>query len=119
MLAPGLGGSSWHNRWIGSSGQLSAKAKLGGVPRGGKVYYLPDGWDEQFRKGKAKQVKSSPPPNCRSGGTEYQTLTCGVALSTITTHTLVIANVGLAMLIGMMVVLNALRPEIEITDQGE
>ena len=119
MLAPGLGGSIWHNRWIGPNPQLRARGSIGGVAGGRGSFYLPKDWDKQFLKGKAKKVKTSPPPNCRSGGTEYQTLTCGVALSTITSHTLVIANVGLAMLIGIMVVLNALRPEMEITNRDD
>lgn len=120
MLAPGLGGSSYGYHTGRGYSSVGGGARRGGFYR---VYpknmtstpLNPDG----SPKSRPKPTKP-PPQSCKAGGTEYTTVQCGVSLATITIQTLVIASVGLALLIGLMLVNLYLRENIrDKYGQGE
>jgi len=106
MLAPGLGGSSYG--YYTGGGFKS----VGGSARAGGSYYVHIGGPKPMSSTPLKnmpKVSKPPPRGCKAGGTEYTTVQCGISVATITTESLIMLNVGLAMLIALMLVHNYLK----------
>lgn len=116
MLGPSLGGTrfspgSTSYSYYGGGGSHG----IGGTSNATRYAYriYPDFTSrrEPIHPKRAKPTKR-PPKGCKGGGTEYQTVLCNVSLQQIQSETLLLANIGLLLLIGLLVVDMYLREKI-------